>query len=205
MRVFHLPVLIRWIEQQTGKPDHEISEFIYMDLAKAVDQPRHAHPIHESLGILGFALKELEKRQPKLGIIPPIQLLVWSKGEGSPGDDGFAFIGIFKEDLKKMLSALRRSTAGHVRAEILKYPHWREVLTELGLKPLTLDLPSTQAVIASSSPDRFGGGESPEHDRLKRYLEASFTFDLLKEVPMALCAREDCRKPYFVTHKRKIF
>lgn len=36
-------------------------------------------------------------------------------------------------------------------------------------------------------------------------IEASFTIDLLKQVPMSLCARENCRKPYFVTRNGKIF
>jgi hypothetical protein len=36
-------------------------------------------------------------------------------------------------------------------------------------------------------------------------IEASFTFDLMKRVPISFCAREDCRKPYFVTRKSKKF
>jgi hypothetical protein len=36
-------------------------------------------------------------------------------------------------------------------------------------------------------------------------LEASVTFDLLKDVPMLLCAREDCRNPYFLSRPDKIF
>jgi hypothetical protein len=170
-----LPVLVRLVEQQRGKPDHEIPEFTYIDLARAVGQPRHAHPIHEALGTLGHALHELEEEQlPLLGKIPPIELIVWSKGKGSPGDDGFAFIGIFRKDLEGMSPALRRSTAGHIRSQILEYPYWRKILAELGLKPLTLDLPSVEAVISSPNADGFGGGESSEHRRLKLYLGAHY-------------------------------
>lgn len=169
-----LPVLVSWIEQQRGKPDLDIQEFSYKDLAQAVGQPNHAHPIHESLGILGFALQELEAEQkPGLGVIPPIQLLVWSKGEGSPGDDGFNFLGISKQELATMSKALRQATARHVRATILDYPHWRRVLAELGLKAISLDLPAARNVVAANA-TRGGGGEGQYHAALKRYLAENY-------------------------------
>lgn len=36
-------------------------------------------------------------------------------------------------------------------------------------------------------------------------IELSVTLDLLKDVPMSLCARDDCRKAYFVTRKSRKF
>jgi hypothetical protein len=36
-------------------------------------------------------------------------------------------------------------------------------------------------------------------------IEASFSFDFLKQVPTSLCAREDCRKLFFVTRQGKKF
>jgi hypothetical protein len=82
-----LPILVRFVEQHRGRPDSEIPVFTYASLAIAVGQPKHAHPIMAALGTLGFALKELSgEHMPGLGEIPPIQLLVWSQGKGSPAN-----------------------------------------------------------------------------------------------------------------------
>lgn len=166
-----LPVLVRWITHEISNHRQPPKEYCYQDLATAVGQPKHAHPIHEALGVLGFALKELEARNPTaLGKVPPIQLLVWSKGKGSPGDDAFGFVGISKEKLKDIPSEARRSIARDIRATILKYPHWHKVLGLLSLKPLIVDLPDLNSVASSPDPGGWGGGESEEHKALKHFL-----------------------------------
>jgi hypothetical protein len=40
---------------------------------------------------------------------------------------------------------------------------------------------------------------------IKDAIEMSFTIDFLKQTPISLCAREDCRKPYVVTRPGKTF
>jgi hypothetical protein len=120
---------------------------------------------------MGFALKELEARNlAVLGKVPPIQLLVWSKGKGSPGDDAFGFVGISKEQLKDIPLEARRSIARDIRATILQYPHWHKVLTLLKLKPLTIDLPDLTSIASSVDRDGWGGGESADHKALKHFL-----------------------------------
>jgi hypothetical protein len=47
-----LPVLVRWVEQQRGKPDQEIAEFTYKDLANAVGRNPMCLPSEESLAAL---------------------------------------------------------------------------------------------------------------------------------------------------------
>ena len=131
-----LPILVARAERYKGYPDAQIPDFTYADLAAIVADRNSAHPIHYALGSVGYALNELEKQSDwRFGKIPPIQLLVWSKGKGSPGDDAFAFIGITQEQVAEMSTETRRFTARTVREKILNYPHWREALTKLGLKP----------------------------------------------------------------------
>jgi hypothetical protein len=58
-----------------------------------------AHPftvVPRSLGLVGSALEKLE---PKLGKIPPIQLVVVGGPSGIPGDSGLTWTGVSKEEL----------------------------------------------------------------------------------------------------------
>jgi hypothetical protein len=147
-------VLVARAEKYRGRPDAEIPDFTYGDLAAEVASRRYAKPI---------------RRDWKFGKIPPIQLLVWSRGKGSFGDSAFSFVDIKKKEARAMSLEDRRSTAASIRGKILKYPHWRDVLAKLGLKPLTLDLPEIAEVTAELEAGR-GGPESEEHKRLKHYI-----------------------------------
>jgi len=166
-----LPVLVRWVEEEKARLGGEPREFTYTLLAEAVGQPGKAHPIHAALGILGSALKELELQHKLIfGKIPPIQLIVWSKGKGSPGARGFGFVDLLKEQVEKLSPEARKSLARDIRNQTIQYPHWRQVLHYLDLKPLSLRLPEIGSVTASIDTDGFGHGESEEHKRFKRYL-----------------------------------
>ncbi len=167
-----LPVLVRWVEIEKARVDGTIVEYTYGRLAAAVGQPRHAHPIHEALGILGYALKELEQSQSgkHLKEIPPIQLLVWSKGKGSPGDDAFGFLGFTRTQIEELPQEARRALARDTRSKIIDYPHWRDVLATLGLEPLMVNLPDVESVIRAPGFGGYGGGEGDLHKRLKHFL-----------------------------------
>src|SRR5580698_1160056 len=94
-----LPVLVAITEKYRGYPDAEIPEFTYGDLATEVASRKYANPIQGALGSIGYALSALEKRRDwKFGKIPPIQLMVWSKGKCSPGDSAFSFLDIKKRE-----------------------------------------------------------------------------------------------------------
>jgi hypothetical protein len=170
-----LPVLVSLAERYKGRPDADMSEFTYGDLASIVADKNYAHPIHHALGAIGFALAELSLEPGwKFGRVPPIQLLVWSQGLGHPGEDGFGFIGIGKEEFAALSVAGRQNAARKVRSDILDYPRWREVLAALGLEPRTLKLPEVRQVIESPSPDHGGGPESEYHRRFKCYLASHY-------------------------------
>jgi len=166
-----LPVLVSRAEQYRGVREGDIPEFTYGGLASIVASPNYAHPMHYALGSIGYALEELNAKPEWRGRkIPPIQLMVWSAGRGSPGDDAFSFIGISKEQVARMPVQARQATARSVRGMVLAYPYWRQVLAALKLEPLTLNLPSAEAVASAPEKDGHGAGESIHHKRLKSYL-----------------------------------
>jgi hypothetical protein len=169
-----LPVLVARAEKYRGWPDGEIPDYTYGDLAAEVASREYAQPIQHALGSIGYALKALQQRADwKFGEIPPLQLIAWSSGKGSPGDDAFSFVGINKKDARAMSPEVRRHTAGSIRRRILEYEHWRDVLGKLGLKPLTLDLPEIGKVTAELEAGR-GGPETEEHKRLKHYVGRNY-------------------------------
>jgi hypothetical protein len=75
------------LNRESGRP--------YKWLGERID----AHPftvVPRSLGLVGSALEKLE---PKLGKIPPIQLVVVGGPSGIPGDSGLTWTGVSKEEL----------------------------------------------------------------------------------------------------------
>lgn len=166
-----LPVLVRSVEEEKARIGGDPREFTYTLLAEAVGQPGKAHPIHAALGILGSALKELElQHKSTFGKIPPIQLIVWSKGKGSPGARGFGFVDLSKEQVEELTPEARKALARDIRNQTIQYPNWRRVLQHLNLKPLTLRLPDISSITASIDTDGIGHGESETHKRFKYYL-----------------------------------
>lgn len=174
-----LPVLVRWVEEENANRSAEGREHTYKELAIALGHPNYTHPIHHALGVLGHALEELEGQLPGSVAkqIPPIQLIVWTQGAKRPGDDGFAFIGLEKNEVKRLPEAALRSMAADIRQKIIAYPDWRKVLKLLGLKPITIELPFTDEVKLDPgfSGSGYGAGESEEHRRLKHYVADNYS------------------------------
>lgn len=170
-----LPVLVARAEKYRGYPDSEIPDFTYGDLAAEVAGRNYAQPMQSALGSIGFALEALVKQPDwRFGEIPPIQLMVWSSGQGSPGRVAFSFVReITKEARRAMTPKALQFTARSVLAEIVKYPHWRDVLGALGLKPLTLDLPEIAKVTAELK-EAHSGVETEEHKRLKHFVAVNY-------------------------------
>jgi hypothetical protein len=171
-----LPILVRWAEGESINPNRRAIEHTYKDLAIAAGVPDHYHPMQGALGAIGDALQELHKKHRPLfpTEVPPIELLVWSKGKGRPGDSGFWFVGISREQRKHYSESSLRLIAQQQRVKIVAYPHWRRVLRALNLKPLTIDLPSVESVIAAPGFTGGGAGESKEHLRMKYYVAENY-------------------------------
>lgn len=172
-----VPVLVRWIEEENASHTSTFREHTYQDLATALGNSKIARPIPHALGLLGSTLEELqEQHSDTFGKkIPPLELLVWSKGAGRPGDSGFSWIGIKKSSLESYPEAALQSIAAQVRQKIVAYPHWRKVLKALNLKPLTINLPAGKDVLSDPGFCGRGGKESSEHWRLKHYVADNYS------------------------------
>lgn len=138
------------------------------------------------LGSIGQAMVRLSKQWKTK--VPPIQCLVANKATGLPGE-GIGWFLITKEDFGKLPLRRRREIVRAEMQHIYAYPHWDDVLAELGLEPAATDF--THEVAKASQ--GFGGGESPEHKRLKEFVARNPTaIGLSKTMPLG---ETECRLP----------
>jgi hypothetical protein len=149
-----LPLLVRQAQAQT--------KIYYSDLALELEMPNPRN-LNYVLGSIGQALQLLSAEWGEY--VPPLQCLVINKNTELPGEGvGWFITGL--EDFRKLSRKQQREL---VNAELLKvftYPKWLEVLTSLGLKPVSIDY---SGLLAKAAAFR-GGGESEEHKRLKFYV-----------------------------------
>lgn len=147
-----LPLLVRQVQIRR--------EIVYSDLAHQLGMlnPRNLNYV---LGYIGEALQSLSAEWDE--DIPPIQCLVVNKWSRLPGEGIWWFI-TSEEDFH---SFSRERQQAVLRAELQKvyeYSRWPAVLDALGL----LVRPDSN-VIDEASEFR-GGGESEQHQRLKKYI-----------------------------------
>lgn len=149
-----LPLLVR--QATAAKP------IFYSSLAGELGMPNPRN-LNYVLGSIGQAMARLSKQWKTK--VPPLQCLVVNKATGIPGE-GIGWFLIAKEDFGKLPLRRRREIVQAELQHIYAYPHWGEVLAELGIEPSTTDF--TDEI--SSASQGFGGGESPEHKRLKEFV-----------------------------------
>ncbi len=149
-----LPLLVR--QATAGK------SIFYSDLAEELGMPNPRN-LNYVLGSVGQAMLQLSKKWKEK--IPPIQCLVVNKATGIPGE-GIGWFLISKEDFSKLPLRRRREIVQAELQHIYAYPHWACVLEDLELEPAEVNF-AVELVKASGN---LGGGESPEHKRLKDYV-----------------------------------
>lgn len=149
-----LPLLVR--QAAAAKP------IFYSALAEELGMPNPRN-LNDVLGSIGQAMVRLSKQWNAK--VPPIQCLVVNKATGIPGE-GIGWFLITKEDFGKLPLRRQREIVQAELQHIYAYPHWSEVLAELELQPASTDF--TEEVTKASG--GFGGGESPEHRRLKEFV-----------------------------------
>lgn len=152
-----LPMLVR--QALSNQP------IVYEALASELGMinPRNLNFV---LGSVGRTLGELSatarwnKRKP-----PHLQSLVINKGTKLPGPGFDNFLGSRHSDYAGLTREQKRQYLMGYWQDIFAYPHWREVLDELGLMPATQD---RKAIIDEAKNGRGrGGGEGAEHKALK--------------------------------------
>lgn len=149
-----LPLLVR--QAWAAKP------IFYSDLAEELEMPNPRN-LNYVLGSIGQAMLRLSKKWKEK--VPPIQCLVVNRATGIPGE-GVGWFLISKEDFSKLPLRRRREIVQAELQHIYAYQYWGEVLKELELNPVEMDF--TDEVMQASG--GFGGGESPDHKRLKEYV-----------------------------------
>lgn len=172
-----LPILVQWAEMERIDPARQTKEHTYKELAIAVRQPRQARNIDKALGVIGEAIKELNELHPALlpQKIPPIELLVWTKGRKRPGDSGFYFVGLSKEKVQHRTEAELQALASVQRARITGFAYWRRVLAIFGSKPRMIKLPPAKVITSKPGFGGMGGGESHDHHSMKHYLAEHYS------------------------------
>lgn len=150
-------------------PDGLIRPLTYAELAAQIGRLNrhgepHAHGMGQTLGEMGHALRGLETKWGEE--IPHIQSLVVNK---TGRLKGLPDIGI-KEFWPEYPSLSRLEKSLKARAEqerVLQYgSRWNDVLRQVGAEPV-----SPSELISLGQRRHFtGGGESPAHKRLKRYV-----------------------------------
>lgn len=149
-----LPLLVR--QATAGQ------SIFYSDLAQELGMPNPRN-LNFVLGSVGQAMLQLSKKWKEK--IPPIQCLVVNKATGIPGE-GIGWFLISKEDFSKLPLRRRREIVQAELQHIYAYPHWNRVLEELELEPAYVNF--TKELVKASG--NLGGGESPDHRRLKEYV-----------------------------------
>ena len=173
----------------------------YSSLAGELGMPNPRN-LNYVLGCIGQTIEALSKRRKER--IPPIQCLVVNKASGLPGE-GIGWFLVKKEEFSDLPLKRRREIVQAELQHVYSYPHWREVLAELELKPVNLNF---SPLVRSASAFR-GGGEGPEHRALKEFVAANPTAIGLPATTPAgdvefPVASGDCLDVYFRTRSLSI-
>ncbi|WP_423928570.1 hypothetical protein [Candidatus Palauibacter sp.] len=148
-----LPLLVRQV-----RAEQPIS---YTDLAEELDMPNPRN-LNYVLGAIRDAMQALSDSWRDE--IPPIHALVYNKSTGLPGK------GIFASSAEALqfrsASIKRRHEIVHrMLEEVYVFQRWDTVLQHFGIPPAEAD---TAILSAVSLLRRSTGGESPEHEELKK-------------------------------------
>ena len=144
------PLLVR--QAMIGKT------IFYSYLAEEMGMPNPRN-LNRVLGCIGSTIIKLSIQEDEE--IPPIQCLVVNKETKLPGEGISGFIS--GSDFKKLDKKQKRSVVNDQLSKIYSYPHWREILKELGLSEPNFPDPIKGKVYKQ-------GGEGKAHKKLKAFI-----------------------------------
>ena len=148
-----LPILVR--QAYAWQP------ITYSDLAFELSMPNPRN-LNYVLGSIGQTLENIAEEWEYR--VPPIQCLVINKATRLPGEGVSEFISELDE-FRSMPLWKRRKLVETKQNEVFVYEYWSDVLEELELEE---NRDNFEATIDNAS--RRGGGESPDHLKLKEYV-----------------------------------
>jgi hypothetical protein len=162
-----LPLLVRQASQS--------ATVYYSDLAAELGMANERN-LNYVLGYIGDAMESLSKDWKET--IPPIQCLVINKRDRMPGE-GIGWFITKKEDFRKLPRKEQRRLVKLELEKVFAYRDWPSVLKAFGLAPAKADYSKVAAKARSIGATRElraasfgGGGESPEHRKLKLFVAA---------------------------------
>gem|GEM_PF-173395 len=160
-----LPILVKFVEKRRPTTYTELAKLLFND-------KKYAYPLMSALGRLGKSLQLLsEAEAEKFGKIPHIQLIVCNQKTRRPGNLALGFLGVRKKVADSMSKAELNLLARGAHDTVFDYPKWQEVLSALGLRARSLNLPRPGNVLPKIAEiERRGRGEGEEHERLKLFL-----------------------------------
>ncbi len=160
-----LPLLVRQASQSTT--------VYYSDLAAELGMANERN-LNYVLGYVGEAVESLSKDWKET--IPPIQCLVINRRARMPGD-GIGWFITKKEDFRRLPRKEQRRLLKLELEKVFAYRDWPSVLEAFGLAPAKADYSQAVAKARSAGATREsraasfgGGGESPEHRKLKLFV-----------------------------------
>jgi hypothetical protein len=161
-----LPLLVRQATQS--------ATVFYSDLAAELGMPNERN-LDYVLGYIGEAVESLSQDWKKEEV-PPILCLVINKRNRMPGE-GVGWFITKKEDFRKLPRKEQRRLVAIVLEKVFAYHRWPSLLRAFELAPATIDYSRLAAKAKSSGATREsraasfgGGGESPEHWKLKHFV-----------------------------------
>lgn len=160
-----LPLLVRQASQSMT--------IYYSDLAPELGMSNERN-LNYVLGHVGRAIESLSNDWSEN--IPPLQCLVINKRDRIPGR-GIGWFITKKEDFRKLPRKEQRRLVRLELEKVFVYPRWHDVLKVFGLSPVKADCSKVAAKAKTISATREsravsfgGGGESPEHRKLKLHV-----------------------------------
>jgi hypothetical protein len=160
-----LPLLVRQATQS--------ATVFYSDLATELGMANERN-LNYVLGYVGDAVEALSKDWNEE--IPPIQCLVINKRDKMPGE-GIGWFITKKEDFRKLPRKEQRRLVKFELEKVFVYRRWPSVLQAFGLAPVEVDFSqvaseakSGEATRESRAASFGGGGESPQHRKLKLFV-----------------------------------
>ncbi len=158
-----LPLLVR--QALSRKP------IFYEDLANELDMPNPRN-LNYVLGSIGTTLENLSHSED-LYEIPHIQSLVINQTRRLPGTGFDGFLASTVKNFSKFSLNEKRRYLDAYWQTIYAYPYWHDVLDACGLHPFS---DAVSEIVERAKTGRGGGGgEGPEHRKLKEFVAANPT------------------------------
>lgn len=195
-----LPILVNLAKSGQTIFYSEMAE--ELSLMNIHDRPIHHRHIGRIVGSVADTLIELGEEWEEL--IPPISAVVINKNTGQPGEGCDYFLRRYF-GFRKVPEDKRSDYVLIAQHQVFGYGYWDDVLADLGVDLVTIDSNRTLCKQAGKSG---GGGEGPEHKRLKRHVHANpnliFPWAVQDSATERGLASGDCLDVYFQTRQYRI-